>query len=358
MKVYRNLFESIISTENLFEAWDVFKRDKRNRPDVERFEKNIEQEVFNLSHELRTKTYWHGSYYAFLIRDPKLRNINKATVRDRVLHHAIFKILNPIFEPTFILTSFSCRIGKGTHKGVEYLANSLRAVSQNNIHSCFALKCDVRKFFDSIDHETLLGVLRRRILDEDTLWLLDNVINSYETGFTRERERERESKNAPKKGVPIGNLTSQLFANIYMNELDQFVKHELRVKYYARYTDDFVILSDDRAYLESLIPQIAGFLKTRLSLSLHPDKVFIRKYNQGIDFLGYVILPKHVRVRTQTRRRIFKKMRKQVVLFKNGIIGKPTLLGSLNSYLGVLSHADAYELSEDLKNQFWFWMND
>lgn len=192
MKVYKNLYEQITSTENLFEAWNIFKRDKRNRPDVEVFEKNIECEIFKLARELRTKYYRHGLYRMFLIHDPKLRRIHKATVRDRVLHHALFRILNPIFEPTFISASFSCRIGKGTHKGVVYLAKSLRAVSKNNANSCFALKCDVRKFFDSIDQNILLRILREKISDLDTLWLLENVIDSYAVGATeRERERER-----------------------------------------------------------------------------------------------------------------------------------------------------------------------
>jgi len=192
MKVYKNLYNRIISTENLFEAWNIFKRDKRNRQDVEAFEKNVEYEIFKLGRELSAKYYRHGPYRMFLIHDPKLRCIHKATVRDRVLHHAIFKVLNPIFEPTFIPASFSCRVGKGTHKGVEYLKRTLRTVSKNGMQPCYALKCDVRKFFDSIDQNILLRILREKISDLDTLWLLENVIDSYAVGATeRERERER-----------------------------------------------------------------------------------------------------------------------------------------------------------------------
>ena len=158
--------------------------------------------------------------------------------------------------------------------------------------------------------------------------------------------------------MPIGNLTSQLFANIYMNKLDQFVKHTLRVKYYARYTDDFVIVSEDRKYLESLIPKISKFLHTQLTLSLHPNKVFIRKYRQGVDFLGYVALPRHIRVRQNTERRIFKKLRERVKGFKTGSVTKISLFSSLKSYLGVLSHADAHEVAQELKNNFWFWLKE
>lgn len=143
-----------------------------------------------------------------------------------------------------------------------------------------------------------------------------------------------------------------------MNELDQFVKHALQVKNYARYTDDFVILADNREYLETLIPKIEDFLENSLALSLHPDKVSIRTYRQGVDFLGYVILPGHIAVRSTTRRRIYRKVREQVRRFKTGSTNETTLLSSLNSYLGVLSHADAHETSEDLLNQFWFWMNE
>lgn len=190
MKFYKNLYRQITSTENLFEAWDVFKRDKRKRPDVEAFEKNVEYEIFKLGRELRAKYYRHGQYRMFLIHDPKLRRIHKATVRDRILHHAIFRVLNPIFEPTFIETSFSCRVGKGTHKGVEYLARTLRAVSKNGMRPCYALKCDIRKFFDSIDHDILLGILEKRIADPDARWLMREVIESYEATGLRERERE------------------------------------------------------------------------------------------------------------------------------------------------------------------------
>ncbi|MDE2078946.1 MAG: RNA-directed DNA polymerase [Patescibacteria group bacterium] len=168
----------------------------------------------------------------------------------------------------------------------------------------------------------------------------------------RERERERESKNAPGKGLPIGNLTSQLFANVYMNELDQFVKHELRVRYYARYTDDFVIVSRDSAYLESLIPKIADFLSNRLALSLHPNKVSVRKYRQGADFLGYVALPGHIKLRTRTKRRIFRKLRERTHAYESGSITEESARATIQSYFGVLSHADAHELSEGLRNTF------
>jgi retron-type reverse transcriptase len=191
MKIYTNLFNKIIHPISLFRAWDEFKHDKGMKPDVIEFEKNLETNIFQLYRDLKNKTYQHGPYYGFFIYDPKLRHIHKAIVRDRVLHHALFKVLSPIFEPTFIPTSFSCRIGKGTHKGVKKVAEMLREVSKNNTKPCFALKCDVRKFFNSIDHEILFKTLAKRIIDPDTLWLLKEVINSYPERI-RERERERD----------------------------------------------------------------------------------------------------------------------------------------------------------------------
>lgn len=182
---------------------------------------------------------------------------------------------------------------------------------------------------------------------------------SLEVSRVKSRERERESKEGrPKIGIPIGNLTSQLFANVYMNELDQFVKHTLRVKHYARYTDDFVIVSQDKGYLEGLLPKIESFLKERLCLELHPEKVFIRKYRQGIDFLGYVIRPHCIVPRTKTKQRIWKKLKRRVRLYKRETLSEEKLDASLWSYLGVLSHGDAHELREKLKNGYWFWLGE
>lgn len=193
MRIYKKLFSEIIDPQNLFSAWDEFKRGKRNKEDVLRFEKNLEQHVFDLHRDLKNGTYKHGRYKGFWIHDPKLRHIHKATVRDRVLHHAIFSVLNRIFEPTFINDSYSCRVGKGTHKGMRKAEDMIRAVSKNNTRQCYVLKCDVRKFFDSVDHITLLSILKRKIKDIKTVRLIEEIVGSYtsEVGaFTRERERE------------------------------------------------------------------------------------------------------------------------------------------------------------------------
>jgi RNA-directed DNA polymerase len=194
MKIYKDLFEQIISPENLFLAWDAFKSNKRKKADVMKFEWQLEENIFSLHHELRNKTYQHGPYTGFYITDPKQRHIHKALVRDRVLHHAIFSVINPIFEETFVATSFSCRIGFGTHKGVDALERKARAVAKNGTSDCSVLKCDIRKFFDIVDHEILTSILERRIKDEKTMWLLKSIIEGYEAAPVRERERERERR--------------------------------------------------------------------------------------------------------------------------------------------------------------------
>jgi hypothetical protein len=261
----------------------------------------------------------------------------------------------------FIPESFSCRIGKGHHRGFFRAAEYLRKASVNNIKICFALKCDIRKFFDSVDHKILKRIIRKKIIDRDALELIDKIINSYHkknwipafAGMTRCEKNiisGKENKDQSARGLPLGNLTSQLFANIYLNELDQFVKQELRIKYYARYTDDFIIVSNDQKYLEVILPFIKNFLENELCLELHPNKVLIKKFSQGLDFLGYVARPYQNLVRIRTKRRIFKRMKKATEKLAAGLINEEYYKCLLGSYLGVLSHADAYKLSERLKN--------
>lgn len=349
MKIYRNIFDKIISPENLFLAWDNFKIGKQKKKDVQQFEWELETNIFQLHRELRGRSYRHSSYKSFYIRDPKQRHIHKAEVRDRILHHAVFAVLNPIFEPTFIPYSFSCRIGKGTHKGVSALNHFIRKVGKNYSQHCFILKCDIRKFFGTVDHEILMSKLKQRIKDENAVWLLKEIINSFSS---------EQSDIFTTRGLPIGNLTSQLFANIYLNELDQFVKNELRLKYYARYTDDFVIVGDTNKELESILLKVGSFLKNNLLLELHPKKIVINKYSQGVDFLGYIVLPHYQLLRTKTKKRIFKKLKMRIDQYRAGEIDKKSLNQSLQSYLGVLSHADTYKLNEKIINQFWFWLSE
>ena len=287
---------------------------------------HLEGRIFRLHEELVTKSYVYDPYADFYICDPKRRHIHKATVRDRVLHQAVFRVLYPIFDKHFIFDSYSSRNGKGTHAGVERLVSACRKETDNWRNTAYALKCDVRKFFDSIDHSILRKLLFEKIDDPDMVWLIDLILVSFE------------KENG--KALPLGNVTSQLFANVYLNELDQFAKHVLKTKHYFRYCDDFIIVNKDKTHLEKLIPKIQEFLKEKLKLELHPNKVEIRKVRQGIDFLGYVTLDRGVNVvRTNTKRRIARKMKIAKQKFDGGKITEETLDSTISSYLGVLSHA-------------------
>jgi len=348
MKTYNNLFNEIVSLENLLDAWDEFKKDKRNKIDVQTFELKFEDRLFELHQDLVSKKYRHGPYSDFYIFDPKIRHIHKATVRDRILHHAIFKHLNKIFEPTFIFDSYSCRVGKGVHKGVKRLRDFTRKIQQTN-GQCFILKCDIKKFFASIDHAILLDLIEKRIKDKDVIWLIREIV----CGFNSNQSLPNEPK-----GAPIGNLTSQLFANIYLNELDQFVKHDLKEKYYTRYTDDFVIVHSDLKRLSEVRNEIDNFLLTKLKLHLHPNKVYVKKLHQGIDFLGYIVLPKAIIVRTTTKRRMFRKIKWLIDDYQTGKITEQHLFGAINSYLGVLKHANSHELEEQITHLIWERLNE
>ena len=331
-------YDSIISVENLLIAWREFLRGKRKRKDVEQFSLHLTDNIISLHCELKNKTYRHSSYVAFKINDPKPRDIHKASVRDRLLHHAIYRILYPYFDKKFIHDSYSCRINKGTHKAINRFRDFFRKVSKNNTRSCLVLKCDIRKFFANIDHQILKKILSKTVFDTDTLWLLSQVIDSFHTNVTNSAIAENVTNpiyamaDICKVGLPLGNLTSQLLVNIYMNEFDQFVKRELKVKYYIRYADDFVILSESKKYLEELVLKIYDFLEKELKLQLHPDKVFIKTFTSGVDFLGWVHFPGHRVLRTSTKSRMFKRLKEN------------PKEESKQSYLGMLKHGNGYKL--------------
>lgn len=316
-------FEDIISVNNLLEAWEEFVKGKRQNRDIQIFQMRLMDNIFALHRDLLHHTYKHGGYQAFNISDPKPRNIHKATVRDRLLHHAIYRILYPFFDKTFIADSFSCRVGKGTHKAVNRFRDFAFKVSKNNTRTCWVLKCDIRKFFANIDHEILLDILKEYIPDNNILWLLEEVIESFWV-------------NKKGVGLPLGNLTSQLLVNVYMNTFDQFVKHKMKAKYYLRYADDFLLLSDDRTWLEDQVHAIKTFLFDELRLELHPDKVFIKTLSSGVDFLGWVNFSDHRVLRTTTKRRMMKRTREE---------SSPE---ALNSYLGLLSHGNAKKLQMEI----------
>ena len=329
-------FNQIISLENLFLAWREFKKGKLKKQDVSHFAVDAEEEIFKLNKELKNFSYRHGDYTNFIICDPKRREVSKAIVRDRLLHHAIFRILEPVFDRIFIYDSFSSRKGKGIHKAHERFHTFAWRLSRNNTREVWVLKCDIKRFFDSTDHAVLLRLLGR-VVDSQTLELLKGIILSFE--------------KSPGKGMPIGNLTSQLFSNIYMNEFDQFMKRELRIKHYIRYADDFVVLSPERAYLKRLLPDIITFLSKRLALHLHPEKVTIKKWRQGADFLGYVLFPSHCVLRTRTKQRVLRKLVDRYRQYFKKDISPYSFNQTLASYLGMLTHCRSVGLRSEIRKR-------
>ena len=308
------MFDKVISLENLFDAWTEFKKDKNNKKDVAEFEIGLEDHVFELHDDLKNGIYKHGAYFSFFVNDPKRRHIHKAPVRDRLLHHAVHRIIEPPWNKAFIFDSWSSRITKGTHAAVRRLQDLALRLSHNYTRTLWVLKLDVKKFFDSVDHEILLNILARKTSDKRLMDLLREIIESFHPG------------------LPLGSLTSQLFANIYLNELDQFIKNGLGIKGYVRYTDDFVLLGKKKEALIDCLEKIQTFLHHQLHLTIHPKKLILKTYASGIDYLGYVCFPCHRIVRTKTKRRMLKRVNEK----------------NFASYNGILSHCRSYALRKAL----------
>ena len=321
-------YDDIISYQNLLTAWCEFLIGKKKRRDIAEFLLNFADNISSLRGELVAKTYHHDGYYPFKINDPKPRDIHKATVRDRLVHHAIYRTLYPYFDNKFIYDSYSCRIGKGTHRAVNRFRYFARIVSKNNTRTCWVLKCDIRKFFASIDHTVLKAILVKHISHRHILGLLVEIIDSFHT------------EGKPGVGLPLGNLTSQLLVNIYMNEFDHYVKREIKARYYIRYADDFVIFSENRAYLESLIPRMTEFLRSHLGLEFHPQKVYIKTVASGVDFLGWITFSHHRVLRTVTKQRMLRNLENEVDSIKYPAITA--------SYLGLLKHGNTHKLQKKL----------
>ena len=320
MKQFTHTYHNIISLENLLAAWREFSSGKKQRTDVQVFGFKLMDNLLALYADLRGGNYRHGPYQEFKINDPKPRLIHKATVRDRVVHRAIYCQLYWFFHQRFINDSFSCRKWKGTHKALNRLRGLAYQASHNHTRTLWVLKCDIKKFFASVNHVILFTLLTQVISDQNLLNLLQKIIQSFPTG------------------LPLGNLTSQLLANVYLNELDQFIKQDLKAKFYIRYADDFVLLHHDRNELLVCLPKIQTFLQTHLKLNLHPNKVFIKTLASGVDFLGWIHFPDHRVLRTTTERRMLAKVKAKP---------EPAVI---NSYLGLLGWGNSARLKARIIN--------
>lgn len=311
MKTYNNLYNQIISFENLILAWKKAREGKTKKFYVIDFEKEIFYQLMTLHYELKFQIYNPKQLVTFILRDPKTRKISKSHFRDRIVHHAICNILEPIFDKTFISDSCANRKGKGTLYAIKRFDKFLRKVSRNGVTKgkfnknqikgyCF--KADIKHYFQEINHNILIRIIEKKIADKKVINLIKKIIANFET------QRERD---IILKGMPLGNLTSQFFANLYLNELDYFVKHELKAKYYIRYVDDFVILHSSKGQLQEWKIRIDFFLKDKLKLELHAQKSKIIPLSKGIDFVGFRNFY-HFKL---LRKRNIRKIRKKLELF-------------------------------------------
>ncbi len=297
----------MVTYQQLYRCYLACRHNKRNTLNQLAFEANAESNLLRLEEELNSRTYHPGQSICFVVQQPKLREIFAADFRDRVVHHVLIEHLNTLCEPRFIYDSYACRVGKGTHLAVKRLQGFARSVTLNGKCTAYYMQLDIRSFFTEINKDILRQIVRKHSDDEHMLWLADVIIGNDCTqncqitrgGDLLDRIPPHKTlfKAAKNKGLPIGNLTSQFFANLYLNELDQFVKRRLKCRWYVRYMDDLVILSENEQQLRDWMGEIELFLKDRLDLILHPTKRIIRPVTNGIDFVGYIVRPFYILVR-------------------------------------------------------------
>lgn len=330
MKRYGYLFEKIVSFENLLLAAKKSLKGKKHTFQAAVFYFNLENEIIALQKELETKKYTPLPLRIFFIREPKVRKIGAAHFRDRVVHHAICNILEPVFEKSYIYHSYACRVGKGTHRAIQHAQRYCRMYREG-----YFVKCDIKKYFESIEHRILKDMLNKKFKDPELLWLLDIIINS--PGGTR-------------KGIPIGNLTSQHFANFYLDKLDHFVKDALRVKAYLRYMDDFILFGNDKKELQQLKENISDYLIQMLHLQLKEKSVLLAPCTTGVPFLGFRIFAGLIRMKQENKKRWVKKLKRRMKEYESGEIDEQTYARCLNSMTAHVKTANTLHFRRSLFN--------
>jgi len=341
MKRQGGLWPQIVDFSNLVLAARRAQRGKRFRENVLAFNYNLENELLAIQYDLTTKTYRPGEYRTFQIVEPKKRMISAAPYRDRVVHHALCNIIVPIFERTFTRDSFANREGFGTHRALRRFTEFARS-------SRYVLQCDIKKYFPSIDHEILKSIIRRKIKCRDTIWLIETIIdasNEQEPVYDYFSGDGLFTPGKRRRGLPIGNLTSQWFANIYLNGLDHFAKQELRAQKYVRYVDDFALFGDDRVILQSWRVTIERYI-AGLRLKIHPVKSQLFETACGVNFLGFRVLPNRIRVKTENLRRARKRLRRMQKSYGRKEIGLQEVRQSLMSWIAHLEQGDTWRLRE------------
>jgi len=354
---------SYFSYQKIYKAYLDCRENKRSTINALNFEWEQERNLFELQEELQNKTYEPGRSICFVVTDPSPREIFAATLKDRVVHHVLVNELEEAGERAFIHDSYSCRENKGTHKAVERLQDFMRKVTDNYNKKAYYLQLDISGFFMNIDRNILKTILKKFILKQkrsyqwkkNVFWLGNKVIShdptdNYITKGNKELfdlipPRKSLFEAGSDKGLPIGNYSSQFFANLYLNQLDHFVKRTLKRSYYLRYVDDFIILVKNKGKLKSLIKKINKFLKNTLNLKLNTAKTKLNRLKQGVDFLGYFIKPHYVLV----RKRVVNTLKKKLDEFnQKKEINSKRALATINSYFGHFKHADSFNLRKDI----------
>lgn len=330
-KTVQNKYYKYLNYEKLLEAHYKSRKGKGYRKEIILFNLKQEEYIMWLLKKLKNKTYKHGGYSAFYITDPKIRKIEKSKYIDRIVHRwVVDNFLEPVFVPQFINTSYACIKGKGMHKACLDLQNAMKHCKRT-WKEYYILKMDIAKYFDNINKEILIQILKRKILDKDLLWLLNEIL------FAQKRE----------KGLEIGNYTSQMFANIYLNEVDQYIKHKLKIKYYFRYMDDSVLFVETKQQAKNALDEIKRFLKNNLELELN-KKTQIFKSKQGVNFCGYKINEYRLKIRDKGKRRLKRKVKKLKEKVRQGEITSKEAQKYLVGHLGYIKIANTYNLENKL----------
>jgi len=322
-----NLYPQIYNLSNLILAWRKARKGKTKKYYVIEFEKDTIGNLLKLQKELIEQTYSPKPLVTFILRDPKTRKISKSAFKDRIVHHAICNIIEPIFDKIFIYDSCANRIGKGNLFAIKRFEFFKRKVTNNFKTEAFCLKADIKHYFEEVDNEVLIKIIERKVKDEKIIWLIKQIL------FNKFIE----------KGMPLGNLTSQFFANVYLNDLDYFVKHKLKAKYYIRYVDDFVILHESKEQLEIWKQETNSFLIKKLRLELHPEKSKIISLSRGIDFVGF----RNYWCFRIVRKRSIRKMLLKINDYEAGKISKEKLLESFNGWNAYAKWANSFVLKQE-----------
>lgn len=356
------MYEIIYDFSNLLVAHKKVTKSNKNKLTSIRHFYFLENNLLRLSKLLFEENYIIKPYKHFIVIDPKRRQVSAPAFEDRIVQHSLVSVIEPIFDKTFIEDDYACRKNKGTHYALKRLKKFLQSARTfyGKDKDVFVLKCDVKKFFSSISWDVLLEIVFKKVRDEKTANLIKKFVTTYsqfhESGDLKACQQNlfEEKKDEPpvsvhnRTGLPIGNLTSQLFANVYMNELDQFVKRKLKERWYGRYMDDFFIISGDKDHLKQIKIEINNFLKNRLKLNLHPKKSFIQNVKYGVCFVGYRIFYDHILINGSTLRRFQKKYARKLKRYKSGKISKDDLNRCQQSFCGHMKHANAYWLRKKM----------